>query len=122
MLPTLLVVLLSSLLVSAQFGGFFNNMFGGGRSDQHADHGHHQRQQQSNAGPASQWVSYAENTPCSQYLCPSTLVCVPSPVDCPCPNIEDVRCIIPDEQEPAGTVVCVRGKKECAFLDLLTKF
>ena len=48
--------------------------------------------------------------PCSTYLCPDTLVCVDAPAQCPCPNAEDIRCIVPDSHDKTtGTVVCVRG-------------
>lgn len=48
--------------------------------------------------------------PCSAYLCPDTLVCVDTPHQCPCPNAEDIRCLIPDTHDKAaGTVICVRG-------------
>jgi hypothetical protein len=47
---------------------------------------------------------------CSSYLCPDTLVCVSTPAECPCPHVEDVKCLVPDAVERgAATVVCARG-------------
>ena len=55
-------------------------------------------------------IRYSRTVPCSTYLCPDTLVCVDAPAQCPCPNAEDIRCIIPDSHDKTtGTVVCVRG-------------
>lgn len=55
-------------------------------------------------------IRYLRPVPCSTYLCPDTLVCVDAPSQCPCPNVEDIRCIIPDvHNKNAGTVICVRG-------------
>lgn len=59
--------------------------------------------------------------PCSSYLCPDTLVCVAQPSDCPCPDVQDVKCLIPDAQDHgASTVVCVRGQDECAQVQRLS--
>ncbi|KAJ7904748.1 hypothetical protein B0H14DRAFT_2664216, partial [Mycena olivaceomarginata] len=58
---------------------------------------------------------------CSQYLCPATLDCVGSPIDCPCPDAEDIKCVIPDAEEKEGTVVCVRGTDECQAVERLTR-
>ncbi|EIW61215.1 uncharacterized protein TRAVEDRAFT_162168 [Trametes versicolor FP-101664 SS1] len=88
--------------VLAQFG-FFEQMFGG-----------HQQQQQRPAGGMGQWQAHSEAVPCSSYLCPDTLVCVNQPAECPCPDVQDVKCLIPDAQDAgASTVVCVRGREEC---------
>jgi hypothetical protein len=120
--------------VSAQFQ-FFENMFG---QQQH----HHQQQQQRSG--ASQWAAYSDSgryffhfmqqwlhklahvslaVSCSQYLCPETLDCVKSPVDCPCPNPEDIKCTIPDMEGGVedATVVCTRGQNECVEVERLVK-
>ncbi|CAE6492325.1 unnamed protein product [Rhizoctonia solani] len=99
--------------VLAQFGGgggFFDNFFGG--------HGGHQQRQQQRAGSGSLWSQQADAIPCSQYLCPDTLVCVSSPTLCPCPAPEDIKCLIPDSEggTSVGTVVCVRGSSGCEQL------
>jgi hypothetical protein len=60
---------------------------------------------------------------CSQYLCPQTLDCVAKPTDCPCPNAEDIKCIIPDpgSSRGEGTVVCSRGRNDCLEVERLMK-
>ncbi|KDN51168.1 hypothetical protein RSAG8_00797, partial [Rhizoctonia solani AG-8 WAC10335] len=103
--------------VFAQFGGgFFDGFFGG--------HGGHQQQrQQQRPGSGSMWMQQADAVPCSQYLCPDTLVCVSSPALCPCPAPEDIKCVIPDSEGGSndGTVVCVRGPTGCKQLENLLK-
>ncbi|KAJ6490366.1 hypothetical protein C8R47DRAFT_1045948 [Mycena vitilis] len=98
-------------LVSAQFQ-FFDGMFG---------HQQQQQQQQHHSG-ASQWAAHLESVSCSQYLCPATLDCVGSPVDCPCPDAEDIKCTIPDSDDTHGaTIVCVRGENECKQVEELAR-
>ncbi|KAJ7368544.1 hypothetical protein DFH08DRAFT_831654 [Mycena albidolilacea] len=97
-------------LVSAQFQGFFDGMFQ-----------QQQQQQQQHRSGASQWAAHLESVSCSQYLCPATLDCVGSPIDCPCPDAEDIKCVIPDAEEKEGTVVCVRGTDECQAVERLTR-
>ena len=60
---------------------------------------------------------------CSQYLCPATLDCVPRPRDCPCPNVEDIKCLILDTAAGTGdaTVVCTRGQNGCVEVENLLK-
>lgn len=59
---------------------------------------------------------------CAQYLCPDTLVCVASPAQCPCPNAEDVRCVIPDaEDKDSAAVLCVRGANDCREIERLAQ-
>ncbi|KAF7355503.1 Long chronological lifespan protein 2 [Mycena sanguinolenta] len=94
-------------LVSAQFQ-FFDNMFG-------------QQRQQQQQHPGASWAAHLESVACSDYLCPATLDCVGSPVDCPCPDAEDIKCIIPDSEEKDGTVVCVRGNNECRQVEELMR-
>ncbi|KAF8969486.1 hypothetical protein BDZ97DRAFT_1915436 [Flammula alnicola] len=99
-------------LVSAQFN-FFENMFGQQQ----------QQQQQQQRASASQWAAYSDSVSCSQYLCPETLDCVARPGDCPCPNPEDIKCIIPDMEGAVedATVVCTRGQKECGEVERLMR-
>ncbi|KZV63850.1 hypothetical protein PENSPDRAFT_589272 [Peniophora sp. CONT] len=105
-----LLALCALQLVSAQFP-FFGNMFG-----------HHQQQQQQQPS-GSQWLAFADGTPCSQYLCPDTLKCVAAPADCPCPSVEDVKCVIEDKQTGEGTVLCTRGGTDCSQAEkLIRKF
>ncbi|KAJ7284038.1 hypothetical protein C8J57DRAFT_1054853 [Mycena rebaudengoi] len=80
-----------------------------------------QQQQQPPPPSAAQWAAHLESVSCSQYLCPATLDCVDSPIRCPCPHAEDVKCIIPDADEAEGTVVCVRGQSECEQVERLTR-
>ncbi|KAF8592126.1 hypothetical protein K439DRAFT_1643784 [Ramaria rubella] len=95
-------------LVSAQFG-FFEQMF----------QGHPQQHQQQRSG-ASAWAAHAEGAQCSNYLCPKTLDCVETPSACPCPNPEDIKCLVPDAQDKgSATVFCVRGETECAEVEKL---
>ncbi len=57
---------------------------------------------------------------CSEYLCQDTLVCVSKPIDCPCPNVEDIKCIVPDSQDGgSGTRFCIRGGTDCAQIEKL---
>jgi hypothetical protein len=60
---------------------------------------------------------------CSQYLCPATLDCVPRPRDCPCPNVEDIKCLILDTATGTddATVVCTRGQNGCVEVENLLK-
>lgn len=120
---------------SAQFQ-FFNGMFG-----------HPQQQQQPSGG--QQWAMHADSrtslpsfflissepssadlhlafismtVSCSEYLCQDTLVCVAKPMDCPCPNVEDIKCVVPDVQDAAsGTRLCIRGGSDCGQLEKLVK-
>jgi len=109
MYRTLALIFLTLLgFVSAQFD-FFGNMFGQQQQQQ--------QRQQPRAG-ASQWAAQVDNIPCSTYLCPTTLDCVDLPVDCPCPDVQDVKCVIPDS-DGEGSYVCVRGDNECAYVKLL---
>ncbi|KAF9478155.1 hypothetical protein BDN70DRAFT_783844, partial [Pholiota conissans] len=111
MLP--LIILFGLQLVAAQFN-FFENMFGQQQQ--------HQQYQQQRTG-ASQWAAYSDSVACSQYLCPETLDCVQKPVDCPCPNPEDIKCIVPDMEGDVedATVICTRGQKECSEVDKLMR-
>lgn len=60
--------------------------------------------------------------PCSDYLCPHTLACVPEPSHCPCPDVQDIKCLVPDaEDQGASTVLCVRGQNECDDVQRLAK-
>jgi hypothetical protein len=133
-LATFAIILAIGLpLAFAQFP-FFDQLFG-----QHQ----HQQQQQRPSGP-SQWNAYFESgtymvyilqwqllnpilgldisVSCSQYLCPTTLDCVTKPAQCPCPDVQDIKCIIPDAQDnEAATVVCVRGQHECKEVERLMR-
>ncbi|KAJ7094566.1 hypothetical protein B0H15DRAFT_904494 [Mycena belliarum] len=102
------ICLLFLQLVSAQFQ-FFDGMFG-----------QQQQQQQQQRSGAAQWAAHLESVSCSQYLCPATLDCVGSPVDCPCPDPEDIKCTIPDADKGA-TVICVRGNDECRHVERLAR-
>ncbi|KAJ4479324.1 hypothetical protein J3R30DRAFT_2746065 [Lentinula aciculospora] len=107
----LLVFFLAISFVTAQFS-FFDQMFGQQQ---------HQQQPPSQGGSqgGSQWASNIESVSCSQYLCP-TFECVSTPHDCPCPNQEDVKCIIPDgDDKTVGTVVCARGPDACLSVERL---
>lgn len=59
---------------------------------------------------------------CSQYLCPATLDCVPTPADCPCPDVQDVKCTIPNAGgDDEAMVICVRGSNECTEVERLMR-
>ncbi|KAF5358972.1 hypothetical protein D9758_004783 [Tetrapyrgos nigripes] len=106
-----LLFLWTLTLTAAQFP-FFDGMF------------RQQGQQQPNhaSGGASQWAAHIDSVQCSQYLCPTTLDCVTRPTQCPCPETEDIKCVIPDSEESeSGTVVCVRGPEECEQVERLVK-
>ncbi len=132
------MLILQLNVVVAQFENFFGNMFGGHQQQQQQQQQH---QQQRNG--ASQFSAYLDSgkcifiqdvrythnlclaviVSCSQYLCPMTLDCVDSPSECPCPNAEDIKCLIPDMDGDVddATVVCVRGQQECAEVERLMK-
>lgn len=129
-----LLALLQVWNVSAQFN-FFDQMFGG-------HPGHQQQQQQQRPAGASYYAAQADSgaiclqihliafhlilwvviVPCNDYLCPGTLVCVRGPSECPCPDVQDVQCAIPDPIEKgAATVICVRGQNECSDVEKLLR-
>lgn len=129
-----ILFILQAWVVSAQFQ-FFEQMFGG-----HPGQQHHQ-QQQRQSGSASYYNAQADNgaplrrpatiahlltiyllstVPCSEYLCPETLVCARNPAECPCPDVQDIKCTIPDRLEKgAASVLCVRGQNECLEVEKL---
>jgi len=131
-LPLLLLSLLIGLQpVFGQFGNFFEGMFG-----------HQQQHHQQQRSGASQWAAYSDSgmftcymphdcsstslcslVSCSQYMCPETLDCVAKPSQCPCPNPEDIKCVIPDSEggPDDATVICTRGQNECAEVDRLMR-
>ncbi|TFK71778.1 hypothetical protein BDN72DRAFT_408573 [Pluteus cervinus] len=101
-----------SFLCTVAWGQFFNfgNFFG------------QQQQEPQHRAGASHWQAQAEALRCAEYLCPATLDCVPRPVDCPCPYVQDVKCIIPDAAgEHQATVVCARGTFACQEVERLMK-
>jgi len=102
-----LVLFLVFGVVSANFD-FFGNMFG-----------QQQQQQQQQRSGASQWAAQAESVSCSEYLCPATLDCVRRPSDCPCPDVQDVKCRVPDVGGDDDTYVCVRGDNGCSQVERL---
>ncbi|KAF5364047.1 hypothetical protein D9756_000352 [Leucocoprinus leucothites] len=108
------ICLLQIHVSMAQFEGFFN-MFNGGQQQQH------QQQQQQHRSSSSQFSAYVDSVSCARYLCPLTLDCVENPSECPCPNAEDIKCLIPDMDGDVddGTVICVRGKQECEEVERL---
>ncbi|KAF9821486.1 hypothetical protein IEO21_00732 [Rhodonia placenta] len=82
----------------------------------------HQQQRPASGANAGQWMAHADSVSCSQYLCPDTLVCVSNPSDCPCPDVQDVKCLIPDSDDKGGaTVVCARGTLDCATVEQLSR-
>ncbi|KAF8351604.1 hypothetical protein F5887DRAFT_215238 [Amanita rubescens] len=109
---SLVILLPLAGIASAQFQ-FFDSMFGHPQQQQH----HHQQRT-----GAEQYAALVDEVSCPGYLCPVTLDCVENPTYCPCPDEEDVKCIIPDidSHRPGdGTVVCVRGAHGCAQVDRL---
>jgi len=76
----LLLVLMGSGSVSAQFN-IFEQMFGGGGQQQQQQ----QQQQPQDAPSDSSWYRQQhERAHCERYLCPDTLACVHFPHHCPC--------------------------------------
>jgi len=58
--------------------------------------------------------------PCNQYLCTDTLLCVPDPVDCPCPYVEDEKCVLVDPHtKRPSSYVCHRGPGGCNEIEKL---
>ncbi|KAI0921610.1 hypothetical protein AcW1_004468 [Taiwanofungus camphoratus] len=104
--------------VGAQFN-FFEQMFGHPGQQQQQQQ---QQQRSSGSTSAGQWMLFSDSVSCSQYLCPDTLVCVSSPTDCPCPDVQDIRCLLHDTGDRgAATVMCVRGMNECADVERLAR-
>jgi len=111
MLPRILIILGLCILPTAfaQFQ-FFEQMFG----QQHGG------QQRPPSGHPGQWAAQSDAVPCSDYLCPETLTCVPNPSQCPCPDAQDIKCLISDtEDDDSATVVCVRGGNDCSEVERL---
>ncbi|CAH7687805.1 hypothetical protein PPACK8108_LOCUS22650 [Phakopsora pachyrhizi] len=107
---TLLGVIILTSSVLSQFGNIFEQFFqqNGGDQEDHEGHPHNQREQRP-SGSSSRWKKLVDQTSCSQYLCPSTLDCVPRPVDCPCPNQEDIKCPINSPSISFSTFICTRS-------------
>ncbi|PCH41462.1 hypothetical protein WOLCODRAFT_100598 [Wolfiporia cocos MD-104 SS10] len=104
----LLSILFFLSVAYAQFN-FFEQMFGHGNQQQQ-----YQQPRSHSSSGAGQWVAQSDSVSCAQYLCPATLVCVANPSDCPCPDVQDVKCLIPDaEDKNSATVVCARGSAGC---------
>ncbi|WVR04466.1 hypothetical protein IAU60_001469 [Kwoniella sp. DSM 27419] len=119
-LPSLAMLLLwafalQTQLVSAQFGFFQQGFPFGGH------HGHHHAQQQEQNGQGGRahrgYGAYDEVHCRVGYVCPSSLACVPTPADCPCPHPEDIKCVIPDERDrdegEGPPFICTRGDTGC---------
>ncbi|EIW65487.1 hypothetical protein TREMEDRAFT_70561 [Tremella mesenterica DSM 1558] len=109
----LLLLLLPICL--AQFGFFQGNPF------------HPFQQQQQQPPPSGQgqgrghkgWDEM-DNVHCKAgYVCPSSLTCVSTPANCPCPYPEDIKCVIPDhrprDEGEGPPFVCVRGPCDEVF-------
>ena len=124
-----LLFLASPQLIVAQFN-MFGSMFGQQQQQQQQQPQHKFGQAYADSG-----VSIIPNSPCtselelelfcrhlvscSQYLCPGTLDCVGRAKDCPCPNVEDIKCVIPVMMVGTedATVVCTRGQNGCAEVE-----
>ncbi|KZT62806.1 hypothetical protein CALCODRAFT_478720 [Calocera cornea HHB12733] len=117
----LLLPLLLLPLATAQFN-IFDQFFGSHTQQQQRQQGH-PSQQHAGGGQQSLWQAQADAVPCAAYLCPTTLHCVPAPADCPCPSVQDIKCLVPDAQTGAHTVVCARagGAGGCADVDRLAR-
>ncbi|KAH9938368.1 uncharacterized protein B0H18DRAFT_966818 [Fomitopsis serialis] len=110
-LALLCIIPTFALSAWAQFQ-FFEHMFGQPM--------HQQQQRPPGPSGAGQWIAHADSVACSQYLCPETLVCVSSPSDCPCPDSEDIKCLVPDAKgKHRATVVCTRGAIDCKHVERL---
>ncbi|EPT03586.1 hypothetical protein FOMPIDRAFT_1022212 [Fomitopsis schrenkii] len=110
-LAVLCIFCICVLSAHAQFH-FFDQMFGHPMNNQHKPSG---------SPDARQWMAHADSVSCSQYLCPDTLVCVSNPADCPCPDSEDIKCLIPDGKgKQQAAVVCTRGAIDCKHVERLT--
>ncbi|BEJ17391.1 hypothetical protein CspHIS471_0607920 [Cutaneotrichosporon sp. HIS471] len=101
------VVLLAALLPFAlAFGKFFNFPFGQQQQQQ-------QQQQQRPRREYPGWDLLHDVHCRAGYVCTGSLVCVPTPADCPCPYPEDTKCVVPDNRErdegEGPPFVCVRG-------------
>ncbi|WWC67724.1 uncharacterized protein I206_101636 [Kwoniella pini CBS 10737] len=124
MLRAVLLLLCIIPFTLAQFGGFFQHGFPfGGHGPQH--HG------DNNNGIKREHKGWHEmdSVHCrAGYVCPSSLACVPTPADCPCPYPEDIKCVIPDNRErdegEGPPFICVRstgGQGNCDRVIELSK-
>ncbi|XP_006460366.1 hypothetical protein AGABI2DRAFT_67235 [Agaricus bisporus var. bisporus H97] len=118
-------LLLQIHVASANYEQLYNLFHGHGgghhqQQQQQQQQQHHHQQQRTGA---SQFSAYADSVACAHYLCPRTLDCVELPSNCPCPNVEDIKCLIPDMDGDVddATVVCVRGNQECKEVERLMK-
>ncbi|KAA1065299.1 Long chronological lifespan protein 2 [Puccinia graminis f. sp. tritici] len=84
----------------SQFGNIFEQFFQQDESD--GPHRHHSGHS-SGQGSSDKFKMVRDQTRCSDYLCPSTLDCVASPSDCPCPFIEDIKCPISIPVNPSSS-------------------
>ncbi|WWC87089.1 uncharacterized protein L201_001975 [Kwoniella dendrophila CBS 6074] len=112
MLRTFIITLFLLPLTLAQFGGFFQGGFPFGGHG----HGHQHHEHQNDHGIRREHKGWNEmdTVHCrAGYVCPSSLACVPTPADCPCPYPEDIKCVIPDNRErdegEGPPFVCVRS-------------
>jgi len=121
---SLLRVMMSKSLVFAFFFltslglvSAFKNVFDSWVQQQQQQQ-HEQQPQHDRSGHA-----YSDGASCSQYLCPGTLHCVALPKDCPCPNAEDIKCLIFDTVGGSrdATVVCTRGQNGCSEVENLLR-
>ncbi|KAH9462312.1 hypothetical protein MJO28_002891 [Puccinia striiformis f. sp. tritici] len=93
LLNLVLILILFTGSIRSQFGNIFEQFFhqeggeGGGHHQQHGQRHHNQ-------GSADKFMMIRDQTKCSNYLCPASFDCVPTPNDCPCPFIEDIKCPI----------------------------
>lgn len=117
--------------VRSQFGNFFDHLFhqqDHGNSEHEAGHrGHHPSSSSRPGGSFDKFSQLVDLTPCSQYLCPSSLDCVPNPSECPCPFVEDIKCPITVPSSSSSSTkfsdsfICTRAPG-CSKVQMALKF
>lgn len=65
----------------------------------------HQQQQQQQHEDIDYQKTFLDNTHCQDYLCPTTLKCVKTHIDCPCPYPNtQMKCLIKEKGEIIDTI------------------
>ncbi|PLW36980.1 hypothetical protein PCASD_06659 [Puccinia coronata f. sp. avenae] len=92
LLVGILVLLLMTNRAQCQFGNIFEQFF----QQDDGDHAHHQGHHKAGKGSADEFRVIRDQAQCGQYLCPS-------PSDCPCPFVEDIKCPVSIRPPPSSS-------------------
>ncbi|KAH9815368.1 hypothetical protein DFH28DRAFT_1126107 [Melampsora americana] len=108
--PIILITLITLSYSEAQFGNIFEQFFNQGNDESNHHHGHHEHHHHESVSSSDKLRRFSEQSTCSNYLCPTSFECVSKPTDCPCLDLEDIKCLINDSSslEPI-TFFCTRA-------------